>query len=401
MSGQSFDQGPYVDQHFEIGEKEAGSVRFGGRFENCTFTNKANSWSHSFRNCEFINCTFDFVGNGRGCLINDSRFERCTFNFKRASNYFLRSGVEMVDCVFTGQLRDCNWGQSESARARDDLYPNACSFERCDFSAAKLDDIWFKDPENVSDCIWPAWPVVLLHQGNDQPDDAPNGDLPMEVSWTSIGRTRFDPSFIVTDLEQKMTNPEDFWAVAHTHPCITFPGTDDKPAPDPERTSACLAINRQHRAIRAKYVHSPGFMAQLMSIKSVRRDNDDLVLGIAGKDLVDAGLPEAFDVVLKNCTLAEWRHPDGTRPMEEFSGSWRIMNVVIDHEEDLIIFKGHRKALGTLAMRYARAEWPEVTERSRRQDTGPRSGAPPLSGDGLASRTEGVLKRIIGHLNKR
>jgi hypothetical protein len=107
----------------------------------------------------FLDCTFDRARFGPDVRLYDARFERCHF-----TNVKLRGWrsfhAEFVDCIFTGQLRDC-WFTGMTKQA---LYPkrDRNEFRGNDFRAATLISCQFDYGIDVHAQTWPSAPEYVV-----------------------------------------------------------------------------------------------------------------------------------------------------------------------------------------------------------------------------------------------
>jgi hypothetical protein len=145
-----------IGQDFS-GRTEERWVMIESRFERCRFDSikvPSFSFGSGMKMSEYVDCTFD--GSVIGARApGRARFVRCSFQNVRLSKWFC-TNVEMIDCTFSGTLKEINFvaslnelDQAELGRARNDYLRN-------DFSGAKLAWVSFQGGVDLLDQRLPA-----------------------------------------------------------------------------------------------------------------------------------------------------------------------------------------------------------------------------------------------------
>lgn len=117
----------------------------GSRFSRCRFENvKIDSAAFGAGRdvSEFLDCTFDSsrIRPGPGGY---ARFVRCSFRDVELSDWICMA-VEIVDCVFTGVVRDSIFNGSVPIEDRKQLRRSTNEFRGNDFSGSELFDVSFR-----------------------------------------------------------------------------------------------------------------------------------------------------------------------------------------------------------------------------------------------------------------
>jgi len=133
----------------------------GSRFENCTF-NKATVLDFRFgagmEQSEYINCSFDHarldVGGGF------ARFVECSFQNADIRNWICFA-VEMIDCMFSGTLRQVIFNGTVPAEKRQFVGREHNEFRGNNFSALKLMDVTFRTGIDLTKQRLPSSPDYI------------------------------------------------------------------------------------------------------------------------------------------------------------------------------------------------------------------------------------------------
>lgn len=347
-----FDAGDYKDQAFDIlPPKEQENWTFqDSRFSACSFRDHRKSWPYGFANCTFEDCTFELHGSGYARSFDACKFFGCTFVFHDVSQQFFSNDVSFENCRFEGSLKDCVFSNKSTGKP---------ALKSCDFTAAKLSLVEFRGEEVAIGCKWPDWPIICLDSGPRFQATEDEYALPLQISM--VGRhTR--TAAVFHDLAAEGLATDDFWAAAHDAPFLRFPSKGIKPAPSAERTATVRTANSRARSIDALYTRTFRMLEQNASITNISGSGDTFVLKLKGRGLAELGLPDPLNLTLNGCSLLEHRDQDGkSLNINDFPSSFRIMSRRIDHANNRVVLRGHRKALGELHLSFSSAS-PDVED---------------------------------------
>ena len=145
-----------VDHDFS-GRPESRWVMIESRFERCRFDSlkvPSFSFGSGMKMSEYVDCTFD--GSTIGATSpGRARFVRCSFRNVRLTKWFC-SNVEMVDCQFSGMLKEINFIASLNEVDQAELGRSRNEYLRNDFSAAKLAWVSFQGGIDLLDQRLPS-----------------------------------------------------------------------------------------------------------------------------------------------------------------------------------------------------------------------------------------------------
>ncbi|MGW4214796.1 hypothetical protein ACWEIJ_42905 [Lentzea sp. NPDC004789] len=145
-----------VDQDFS-GRRETRWVIIESHFERCRFDSlkvPSFSFGSGMKMSEYVDCTFD--GSTIGATApGRARFIRCSFRNVRLSKWFC-TNVEMIDCTFSGTLKEINFVASLNETDQAELGRSRNEYLRNDFSAAKLAWVSFQGGVDLLDQRLPS-----------------------------------------------------------------------------------------------------------------------------------------------------------------------------------------------------------------------------------------------------
>lgn len=151
-----------VDQDFS-GRPEGSWVMVESRFERCRFDSlKVSSFSFGsgMSMSEYVDCTFD--GSTIGARApGRARFVGCSFRNVRLSKWFC-TNVEMIDCTFSGTLKEVNFVASLNELDQAELRRSRNEYLRNDFSGAKLVGVSFQGGVDLLEQLLPSGEGYLL-----------------------------------------------------------------------------------------------------------------------------------------------------------------------------------------------------------------------------------------------
>lgn len=316
---------------------------FDANYVRCRFKNTTNR-PYYLGNAHFEDCYFELRGTGQNIFCADALFANCTFKFVKARKFILKDGQRFHNCIFKGRLNDSAISINPNGEHSRGVVSN------CDFRNLKFDLLEFRGEGQLDNLKFPDWPIVSLRENNQMYDSFDKGQLPNEIArWLN---PTLRPVVLLIDLSQHLDDPEEFWAVAHDAPFLDFNNKNEKPLPDTTAGEALKHINCRTNAIIEKYQSAVRILVRPQNyISGVTKSENDLVLHIVDK----GDDSRVFDVLLKDCTLAEFRGGpfDGTLP--SFEKSFFLNGYEINHEEDVVEIKGARKAMGRLCLSFREA----------------------------------------------
>lgn len=151
-----------VDQDFS-GRPEARWVMIESRFERCRFDSlkvPSFSFGSGMKMTEYVDCTFD--GSTIGARApGRAKFVRCSFENVRLSKWFC-TNVEMIDCRFSGTLKEINFVASLNEMDQVELGRSRNDYLRNDFSEAKLAWVSFQGGVDLLDQRLPSQEGYVL-----------------------------------------------------------------------------------------------------------------------------------------------------------------------------------------------------------------------------------------------
>lgn len=134
----------------------------GCQFEQCRFENmRADDVCFGAGRVmtEYVECTFDGL-RFRHCYGGFARFIRCSFRNVNLRSWFC-FGVELIDCIFTGRLKQCIFNGTPQEEDFAWLGRRTNAFHGNDFSGADLRDVAFRTGIDLSLQKQPAGPEYL------------------------------------------------------------------------------------------------------------------------------------------------------------------------------------------------------------------------------------------------
>ena len=140
-----------VDQDFS-GRAESSWVVVESTFERCRFDSlkvRSFSFGSGMKMSEYVDCSFD--GSAISAIApGRARFIRCSFQNVRLTKWFC-SEVEMIDCRFSGTLKEINFTAWLNEANQAELGRSHNVYLRNDFSAAKLVSVAFQGGVDLLD----------------------------------------------------------------------------------------------------------------------------------------------------------------------------------------------------------------------------------------------------------